>query len=133
MWPDLGRIWATQGGGKLIDGVTAWRISLALGLHSGRGANRCGASVLFGRGAGRGGARQEGKIATVVGTVTDDKRLYDMPKLTVSGPQLPALRATATAEPWLASELWGGARGRLRRRSGHSQPTRLVKGLLWIR
>merc|ERR1719145_215684 len=35
---------------------------------------------------------KEGKIAVVVGTVTDDKRIYDVPKLTVC-----ALRFTETA------------------------------------
>merc|ERR1712060_563183 len=37
-------------------------------------------------------ANKEGKIAVVVGTVTDDKRLYDVPKVTVC-----ALRFTETA------------------------------------
>merc|ERR1711971_553055 len=37
-------------------------------------------------------ANKEGKTATVVGTVTDDKRVYDVPKLTVC-----ALRFTETA------------------------------------
>merc|ERR1711933_403328 len=35
---------------------------------------------------------KDGKIAVVVGTITDDKRLYDVPKLTVC-----ALRFTETA------------------------------------
>ncbi|CAE8616306.1 unnamed protein product [Polarella glacialis] len=37
-------------------------------------------------------ANKEGKIAVVVGTVTDDKRMYEVPKLTVC-----ALRFTETA------------------------------------
>merc|ERR1712211_113145 len=37
-------------------------------------------------------ANKEGKIACVVGTVTDDKRVYDVPKLSVC-----ALRFTETA------------------------------------
>merc|ERR1719183_1690251 len=37
-------------------------------------------------------AKKEGKIACVVGTVTDDKRVYDVPKLSVC-----ALRFTETA------------------------------------
>ncbi|CAE8599350.1 unnamed protein product [Polarella glacialis] len=37
-------------------------------------------------------ANKDGKIAVVVGTVTDDKRMYEVPKLTVC-----ALRFTETA------------------------------------
>merc|ERR1740117_2385814 len=36
--------------------------------------------------------KKDGKIATVVGTVTDDKRVYDVPKLSIC-----ALRFTETA------------------------------------
>eukprot|EP00972_Heterocapsa_arctica_P055543 8193625-Heterocapsa_arctica.AAC.1 len=47
--------------------------------------------------------KKEGKVAVVVGTVTDDKRIYDVPKLSVC-----ALRFTETARARIIKASWRG-------------------------
>ena len=46
-------------------------------------------------------ANKEGKVAVVVGTITDDKRVYDVPKLSVC-----ALRFTETARARIIKASW---------------------------